>query len=143
MSINIRFKLEETSTQNCHDEISDREILDVAFDSYIKMDKTDVENEYCYMLTIRIVNYQILHDLAVSSPIFTSYRSFPQLEDIQKQYSILASDPHASSKLVKSLLAKNRTKILDFINKVINDCQTPENRDKIINVSIFLRLTSL
>ena len=73
------------------------------------------------MLAARMLNYQILHDLVTSSSIFASNRSFPRLEEIRNQYSILASDPLASSKLVKVLLAKKRTKIPNFVNRVIQN----------------------
>lgn len=89
------------------------------------------------MLAARMLNYQILHDLVTSSSIFASNRSFPRLEEIRNQYSILASDPLASSKLVKVLLAKKRTKIPNFVNRVINVCHNSELMNKMINVSIF------
>lgn len=103
-------QLQESDALNAHEdeEISDSEILDVALSSSIAYDES--ENDYCHMLTARIINCQVLHDLAVSSPIFTSNRSY-RLKHIQKQYCILTSDPYASSKLVQSLFAKFQPKI--------------------------------
>lgn len=111
--------------------------MDAAISSLLARDLNDFDNNYCHMLAARMLNFQILHDLVTSSPIFASNRSFPRLEDIRNQYSILASDPLASSKLVKVLLAKKQTKIPNFVNRVINVCQNSERINKMINVSIF------
>lgn len=133
---------QESDARNFHEdeEISDREILDVALSSSIARDKSDTKNDYCYMLTARIINYQVLNDLAVSSPIFISNRSFPPLEYIQNQYSMLTSDPYASSKLVQSLLANIQPKISHFVNKTISDCQNSDLVNQVINVSIYIFL---
>lgn len=102
--------------------ISDSEIIEEAVFSLLS-DTFTADNDhltyYCKKLASRIINNQILHKLVTSSPIIASYDKFPRLEDIENEALILTSDPYASSKYVKYLVATLQSDISQYVDITI------------------------
>lgn len=88
------------------------------------------------MLASRIINNQIFHKLVTSSPIIASYDKFPRLKDIENEALILTSDPYASSKFVKCLVATLQSDISKYVDKTIKQIIYKGHQD-VLDVSIF------
>lgn len=119
-------------------EISDSEIVEeAAFRSIGEVYSNDYDHEefYCKLLGSRIINNQILQVLVTSSSIIASYDKFPRLEDIQNEALFLASDPYASSKYVKFLVAELQSQIPQYVNSHIDNLNTMGTRALDVSIS--------